>query len=158
MEKTNVMRLLEANKVEYTPYEYDAELTDGEQVAAAVGKEPETVFKTLVTIGSNKQYYVFVIPVNCTLNLKKAAKAVKVKSIEMIKQKELFPLTGYLHGGCSPLGMKKAFETVLDETACLFETITCSAGKKGTQVQLAPQDLLQMVKGKYDDLIESPQT
>ncbi len=158
MEKTNVMRLLEANKVEYTPYEYDAELTDGEQVAAAVGKEPETVFKTLVTIGSNKQYYVFVIPVNCTLNLKKAAKAVKVKSIEMIKQKELLPLTGYLHGGCSPLGMKKVFETVLDETACLFETITCSAGKKGTQVQLAPQDLLQMVKGKYDDLIESPQT
>lgn len=154
MEKTNVMRLLEANKIEYTSYEYDAELTDGEQVAAAVGKEPETVFKTLVTIGSNKQYYVFVIPVNCTLSLKKAAKAVDVKSIEMIKQKELLPLTGYLHGGCSPLGMKKLFETVLDETACLFETITCSAGKKGIQVQLAPQNLLQMVKGKYDDLVE----
>jgi len=154
MEKTNVMRLLEASKIEYTSYEYDAELTDGEQVAAAVGKDPDTVFKTLVTIGSNKQYYVFVIPVNCTLSLKKAAKAVDVKSIEMIKQKELLPLTGYLHGGCSPLGMKKVFETVLHDTACLCETITCSAGKKGTQVQLAPQNLLQMVKGKYGDLVE----
>ncbi|HZW49668.1 MAG TPA: Cys-tRNA(Pro) deacylase [Bacillota bacterium] len=154
MEKTNVMRLLEANKTEYTPYEYDAELTDGEQVAVAVGKDPDTVFKTLVTIGSNKQYYVFVIPVNCTLSLKKAAKAVDVKSIEMIKQKELLPLTGYLHGGCSPLGMKKAFETVLNDTACLFDTMTCSAGKKGVQVQLAPQNLLQMAKGKYDDVIE----
>lgn len=154
MEKTNVMRLLDANKIDYTPYEYNAELTDGEQVAAAVGKDPDTVFKTLVTIGSNKQYYVFVIPVNCTLSLKKAAKAVDVKSIEMIKQKELLPLTGYLHGGCSPLGMKKTFETVLHDTACLFETITCSAGKKGAQVQLAPQNLLQMVKGNYSDLTE----
>src|SRR5665647_2092632 len=125
MEKTNVMRLLEANKTEYTRYEYDAELTDGEQVAVAVGKDPDTVFKTLVTIGSNKQYYVFVIPVNCTLSLKKAAKAVDVKSIEMIKQKELLPLTGYLHGGCSPLGMKKAFETVLNDTAPSQTPFSC---------------------------------
>ncbi|MCE5195702.1 MAG: Cys-tRNA(Pro) deacylase [Negativicutes bacterium] len=154
MEKTNVMRLLEINEIDYTAYEYDAELTEGEQVAAAIGKDPDTVFKTLVTIGSDRQYYVFVIPVNCILSLKKAAKTVKVKSIEMIRQKELLPLTGYLHGGCSPLGMKKKFVTVVHDTAGLFETITCSAGRKGVQVQLTPQDLLQMSKGYYGDLVE----
>jgi Cys-tRNA(Pro)/Cys-tRNA(Cys) deacylase len=124
MEKTNVMRLLDAGKIEYIPHEYDVELTDGEKVASALGQDPDKVFKTLVTVGNNKQNYVFVVPVNCSLNLKKAAKSVDIKSIEMIKQKELLPLTGYVHGGCSPIGMKKAFTTVINETAIIFDKIT----------------------------------
>jgi Cys-tRNA(Pro)/Cys-tRNA(Cys) deacylase len=153
MEKTNVMRLLDANSISYVSHEYDSELTDGEQVAKALGQDPDRVFKTLVTIGNDKHNYVFIIPVNRSLDLKKAAKAVNVKNIEMIKQKELLPLTGYVHGGCSPIGMKKSFETVIDETAQLFDTITLSAGKKGCQIELSPDSLLEFIKGRYIDLV-----
>ncbi len=128
MEKTNAMRLLDAKKIGYTAREYSAELTDGEEVAAALKEEKERVFKTLVTAGSDKNYYVFVIPVSETLDLKKAARAAGVKSIAMLPAKRLFPLTGYVHGGCSPVGMKKQFRTFIEETAQLFDTIFCSGG------------------------------
>lgn len=154
MEKTNVMRILDASKIEYMPHEYDSEVTDGELVAAALGQDPDKVFKTLVTIGNNKQNYVFVVPVNCSLNLKKAAKSVGVKSVEMIKQKELLPLTGYVHGGCSPIGMKKAFQTVINDTATLFDTIVFSAGKRGCQVELSPQNLAELIGGNFEDIAE----
>lgn len=154
MEKTNVMRLLDVKKTEYKIHSYSPELTDGQAVAKAVGLDEERVFKTLVTTDGKKNYFVFVLPVSCTLNLKKAAKAAGVKSIEMIKQKELLPLTGYIHGGCSPVGMKKAFPTFIDETAQLFDEIACSAGKVGFQVELSPEALLQIVNGVYADLTE----
>lgn len=154
MEKTNVMRLLDVKKIKYTAYEYSPELTDGQKVAATLGEDEDRVFKTLVTTDNKKNYFVFIIPVNCTLHLKKAAQAVGAKSIEMIKQKELLPLTGYIHGGCSPLGMKKAFPTVLNDTAELFDSIIFSAGKVGFQVELSPAALLELTKGKYADLVE----
>ena len=154
MEKTNVMRLLDAGKIEYIAHEYDAELTDGEKVASALGQDPDKVFKTLVTVGNDKHNYVFVVPVNCSLNLKKAARTVGIKSIEMIKLKELLPLTGYVHGGCSPIGMKKAFTTVINETAVLFDTITFSAGKKGYQVELSPQSLIDFINSRFDDIVD----
>ncbi len=142
MEKTNVMRLMDARGVLYEAHEYSADITDGEEVARAVGKEADAVFKTLVTVGASKKSYVFVIPVSCTLDLKKAAKAAGEKSIAMILQKELLPLTGYVHGGCSPVGMKKAFPTFIDETCELFDTVCVSAGKRGAQLELAPQALI----------------
>ena len=130
MEKTNVSRLLDINGIEYAMHEYNEEITDGVEVAKLVGKPPETVFKTLVTVVGVKDYRVFVIPVCTTLDLKKAAKGAGVKSVEMLKQKELLPLTGYVHGGCSPIGMKKPFKTFIDETAILCDTICVSAGKR----------------------------
>lgn len=152
MEKTNVMRILSQKKINYTPYEYDPDETIGENVAALVGKPSESTFKTLVTVANTKNHYVFVVPVNCSLDLKKAAKAVGVKSIEMIKQKELLPLTGYVHGGCSPIGMKKLFPTVLHETAVNFEKITFSGGKRGYQVELSPYDLIKLINAKTADI------
>lgn len=154
MEKTNVMRLLDANGIAYTPHAYDPALTDGKSVAKALGEEEDAVFKTLVTTDGKKNYFVFVIPVNCNLHLKKAAKAVGAKSIEMIKQKELLPLTGYIHGGCSPIGMKKQFLTVLNDTAQLFDKICFSAGKVGLQVETAPDDLVQFIGATYQDVVE----
>lgn len=154
MEKTNVMRILDVSKIDFIPHEYDAELTDGELVASALGQDPDMVFKTLVTVGNNKQNYVFVVPVNCSLNLKKAAKSVGVKSVEMIKQKELLPLTGYIHGGCSPIGMKKEFPTVINDTATLFDTITFSAGKRGYQVELSPQKLAELINASFEDITD----
>ncbi|MCR5422995.1 MAG: Cys-tRNA(Pro) deacylase [Bacilli bacterium] len=141
MEKTNVMRLLDAKKIEYKAYEYDKNETDGMNVAKLVGKDENQVFKTLVTRSNNNKYYVFCIPVNKSLDLKKAASSVKVKSIEMIKQKELLPLTGYIHGGCSPIGMKKTFETTIDASCMNFDTICVSAGKVGYQVEIKVEDL-----------------
>lgn len=154
-EKTNVMRLLEQKKIPYTSrtYEQDASAS-GEEIAEILGEDPDCVFKTLVTQGKSKQYYVFVIPVNAELNLKKAAKAVSEKSVAMIKQKELLPLTGYIHGGCSPIGMKKAFPTVLHETAADFETIFFSAGKVGFQVEVAPSDLKKVVNYRLADVVD----
>ena len=130
-EKTNVMRLLDGKKIQYTIHDYtESGAIAGEDVASVLGEAPEQVFKTLVTIGSKtKQNYVFLVPVTGELDLKKAAKAVGEKSIEMIKSKELLPLTGYVHGGCSPIGMKKVFTTVIDSTAQNFEKIFFSAGK-----------------------------
>ena len=152
MEKTNVMRLLDAKSIPYEAREYDPEITSGPLVAAALGEDPDTVFKTLVTEGPKKEHFVFVIPVNAELDLKKAAKAARVKSIAMIPQKELLPLTGYIHGGCSPFGMKKPFPTFLDETAELFPNIFVSAGRRGYQVGISPSDIISQIVASFADL------
>ena len=152
MEKTNVMRILTQNKIEYKAYEYNPDETVGENVAALIGRPSESTFKTLVTVANTKNYYVFVVPVNCSLDLKKAAKVVKVKSIEMIKQKDLLGLTGYIHGGCSPIGMKKKFHTVIHESAVSFEKIAFSAGKRGCQVELAPTNLINLINAEVADI------
>ena len=157
-EKTNVMRILDQKKIPYTPHAYpvgDA-APDGVTVARLLGQDPAAVFKTLVAKGASGGYYVFDIPVEATLDLKKAAKAVGEKSIAMLPAKELLPLTGYVHGGCSPVGMKKAFPTVFDETAELFDTICVSAGRVGHQVELAPAELIALVGGTTADLISDP--
>ena len=152
MEKTNVMRLLDAKSIPYEAREYDPEITSGPLVAAALGEDPDTVFKTLVTEGPKKEHFVFVIPVNAELDLKKAAKAARVKSIAMIPQKELLPLTGYIHGGCSPFGMKKPFPTFLDETAELFPSIFVSAGRRGYQVGISTSDIISQIGASFADL------
>ena len=155
-EKTNVMRVLEQHKVPYTPHSYDPDRgLDGVSVAQMLGREPERVFKTLVARGASGAYFVFDIPVAETLDLKKAAKAVGEKAIAMLPQKELLPLTGYIHGGCSPVGMKKQFPTVFDETAELFDTICVSAGKIGFQVEVSPADLIGLVGGTAADITVS---
>ena len=152
-EKTNVCRLLDAKKVPYTEHTYPPEeALSGVEVAEYLHQDPDRVFKTLVTEGASGAYYVFVIPVSGELNLKKAAAAVHEKSIRMIPQKELFPLTGYVHGGCSPIGMKKAFPTVFDFTAELFDTVCFSAGKIGFQVECSFQDLLSRFPFSSEDL------
>ena len=150
-EKTNVMRLLEQKKVPYTPHHYAHPdgAVDGVSVAALIGRDPASVCKTLVTQGASKKYYVFVIPVGKELDLKAAARAAGEKSIEMIKQAQLLPLTGYVHGGCSPVGMKKQFSTVLDESVENLDTIVVSAGKIGAQVELAPEALRALVRGSF---------
>ena len=153
MEKTNVMRILAQNKIEFNAYEYNPDETVGENVAALVEKPTESTFKTLVTVANTKVNYVFVVPVDCSLDLKKAAKTVKVKSIEMIKQKDLLGLTGYIHGGCSPIGMKKKLHTVIHETANNYEKIVFSAGKRGYQVEVAPTDLIKLVNAETADII-----
>lgn len=153
-DKTNVMRLLEQKKIAYKPYCYkELELTNGAEIAKALGEDPRLVFKTLVTVSKSRQNYVFVIPVEEELDLKAAAKAVGEKSIAMIPQKELLPLTGYVHGGCSPIGMKKTFPTVVHETAQEYETILFSGGKVGYQVEVALSDLEKMVRLQYADII-----
>ena len=152
-EKTNVMRTLEQKKIAYTAHEYPADgPVDGVSVAGYLGQDPEQVFKTLVTKGAGGGYYVFDIPVAENLDLKKAAKAVGEKSIAMLPQKELLPLTGYVHGGCSPVGMKKQFPTVFHETAELFDTICVSAGKIGAQVEVAPADLIALLGAQTADI------
>lgn len=150
-EKTNVMRVLDQKKVPYTPHHYAHPdgAVDGASVAALIDRDPAAVCKTLVTQGASKKYYVFVIPVLKELDLKAAAKAVGEKSIEMIKQAQLLPLTGYVHGGCSPVGMKKQFPTVLDQSVEGMDTITVSAGKIGSQVELAPAALAGLVRGSF---------
>ena len=146
MEKTNVMRLLDGQKIAYEAHEYVAEnVPSGIEVAKMLGQDPTHVFKTLVTVAASRKNYVFVIPVGEELSLKKAASAVREKSIEMVKSKELLPLTGYIHGGCSPIGMKKFFPTVVDETVLLCETMVFSAGKVGYQVELTPDALAKMI-------------
>ncbi len=153
MEKTNALRILDAHNIKYEVFEYDDMETDGLKVAALVGQSPDKVFKTLVTIGADKSHYVFMIPVNCSLNLKKAAKAVEVKSIYMITLKELFPLTGYVHGGCSPIGMKKKFVTAVNDTALLFDKICFSAGRKGMQIEVRLNDLKSVLEYEYHDIV-----
>ena len=153
-EKTNVMRTLGQKKIAYTPHEYPADgPVDGVSVAAYLNQDPEQVFKTLVTKGAGGGYYVFDIPVAENLDLKKAAKAVGEKSIAMLPQKELLPLTGYVHGGCSPVGMKKQFPTVFHATAADLPTIMVSAGRIGRQVQCDPKDLLALLGAKTADII-----
>lgn len=152
-EKTNVMRVLDQRNIPYTPHAYDPEAgLDGAGVARQLGQDPERVFKTLVARGASGGLYVFDIPVEANLDLKKAARAVGEKSIAMIHQKELLPLTGYIHGGCSPVGMKKQYPTVFDETAELFDTICVSAGKIGFQVELSPTALMELAGASAADL------
>ena len=152
-EKTNVMRVLEQHNIPYTAHFYPADgPIDGVSVAAFLGQDPEQVFKTLVTKAASGNYYVFDIPVAENLDLKKAAKAVGEKSIAMIPQKDLLPLTGYIHGGCSPVGMKKQFPTVFHETLVLFDTICVSAGKVGAQVELSPGDLIGLLGAAAADI------
>ena len=152
-EKTNVMRVLDQKKIPYTAHTYDPESgIDGVSVARSLGQDPASVFKTLVARGASGGYYVFDIPVAATLDLKKAAHAVGEKSVAMLPQKELLPLTGYVHGGCSPVGMKKQFPTVFHETAELFDTICVSAGKIGAQVEVNPADLVALLGAKMADV------
>ena len=152
--KTNVMRLLEQAGITYTPHTYDPEgPIDGVSVASILGQNPECVFKTLVTRGASGGYYVFDIPVAENLDLKKAAKAVGEKAIVMLPQKELLPLTGYVHGGCSPVGMKKQFPTVIHQSAAPFDTIFFSGGRIGLQIQASPTTLEQLIPLTYADLI-----
>ena len=147
------MRILDQKNIPYTPHAYDPEAgLDGVSVARQLGQDPETVFKTLVARGGSGGLYVFDIPVGDSLDLKKAAKAVGEKSIAMIAQKELLPLTGYVHGGCSPVGMRKQYPTVFDETAELFDTICVSAGKIGFQVELSPAALMELAGASTADL------
>ena len=153
-EKTNVMRTLEQKKLPYTAHTYDpAGPIDGVSVAQTLGQLPERVFKTLVTKGASGAYYVFDIPVAENLDLKKAAKAVGEKSVAMLPQKELLPLTGYVHGGCSPVGMKKQFPAVFHETVLLYDTVCVSAGKIGFQVECRPGDLIALLRAKTADII-----
>ncbi len=155
-EKTNVMRVLEQKKVPYQghTYPHDGETApDGVSVAQSLGQDPACVFKTLVTRGVSGGYYVFDIPVAATLDLKKAAKAVGEKSVTMLPSKELLPLTGYVHGGCSPVGMKKQFPTVFHDSCLEQETIYVSAGKIGFQVEVAPQALMDLVRATAADVI-----
>ena len=153
-EKTNVMRTLDQKKIPYTAHSYDPDgPIDGVSVAQILGQPAEQVFKTLVTKAASGAYYVFDIPVAENLDLKKAAKAVGEKSIAMLPQKELLPLTGYVHGGCSPVGMKKQFPTVFHETVNDLELVAVSAGKIGHQVQVKPADLLNLLRAKTADVI-----
>lgn len=152
--KTNVIRVLDVKKISYKSHTYEPDSTmSGEEIAKLLGEDPDKVFKTLVTQGKSKAYYVFVVPVKEELNLKKAAKAANEKSISMIKQKELLPLTGYVHGGCSPIGMKKHFPTFIHNTATTFDNIFVSAGKVGFQIELSPKDLISVAECETADII-----
>lgn len=155
MHKTNAMRILESNKIPYKYFEYEVDENDlsGITVARKINANPEEVFKTLVAIGDKSGYCVFCIPVEYELNLKKAAFASSNKSVELIKQKDLTTLTGYVRGGCSPLGMKKHFPTFIDETAQIFNEIIVSAGIRGMQIKLSPIDLSNLLNAQFADLI-----
>lgn len=156
MEKTNVMRILDKNKIRYKEHTYfNTDAISGTDVAKVLGENPDHVFKTLVTVGKSNQHYVFMIPVEKELDLKKAAKVVKEKSVEMVKSKDLLALTGYIHGGCSPIGMKKLFATVIHNTAELCETIIFSGGKIGYQVEMKLEDLKKIMPIKVEDIVES---
>lgn len=148
LKKTNVMRLLEREKVDYKEHHYlGDDVNDSEDVAAKMQVDPNQMYKTLVTEGKDSNHYVFMVPVNEELDLKKAAKAVGVKSVSMIKQDKLEPLTGYIHGGCSPIGMKREFQTTIHETASYFDSIVYSAGKRGRSVETSLEGLQAMVDG-----------
>ncbi len=145
--KTNVMRMLDKSKVNYKHYTYtETDAISGIEVATVLKQNPKQVFKTLVTVAKSGQHYVFLIPVENELDLKKAAHAVGEKSVEMLKSKELLPLTGYIHGGCSPIGMKKFFKTTIDKTAQNFDTIIFSAGKIGYQVEMSLDELHKIIR------------
>lgn len=152
-DKTNAMRILDQKKVPYTSHTY-SDVVAGPDVAAALGEDPDRVFKTLVTVGRSGEHYVFDVPVNRELNLKKAAAAVGEKKIEMIKSKELLPLTGYIHGGCSPIGMKKFFRTTFHESARVCPTIFISGGRIGLQVELSPEALETVISLDYYNLCD----
>ena len=153
--KTNAVRILESKNISHSTIEYESneEEIDAISVAIKIGLEPETVFKTLVARNDHNEIIVFVIPGNFELNVKKAASASNSKKIELIKVKELLPLTGYIRGGCSPIGMKKLFPTLIDETAQLYDKIYCSAGIRGMQVKLSPFDLALIINAEFVELI-----
>ncbi len=154
VEKTNVMRVLDSKKIKYESFSYEANpALTGVDIANILGEDPDHVFKTLVTRGKTGANYVFVVPVKEELDLKKAAKAAGEKSIEMIKQKELLPLTGYVHGGCSPIGMKKQFKTFIHETASTYDKVFVSAGKVGFQIEIAPADLIAVARIEVAELV-----
>ena len=154
MTKTNAMRLLDQKKIEYEVKEIeDAQGLSGSQMALKAGENPEEVYKTLVTVGAKGAHYVFVVPVEKELDLKKAAKTVGEKSISMIHQKELLPLTGYIHGGCSPVGMKKFFRTVFDKSVLSHERIYFSGGKVGVQVRIRTVDISKAIKCEFEDIV-----
>ncbi len=158
-DRTNVMRVLEQKRIPFTPHTYEHQegvAVDGVTVAHQLGQDPECVFKTLVARGASRTIYVFAIPVADSLDLKKAARAVGEKSIEMVHVKEILGLTGYIRGGCSPIGMKKQYTTVFHETAEILDTILVSAGKIGFQVELAPADLLELTGATTADLTADP--
>lgn len=153
-DKTNVMRLLDQKKISYNEYTYECDSAlSGVEVAQSLGQNPDRVFKTLVTVGKSRKNYVFVIPVAEELDLKKAAQAVGEKAIEMLKMKELLPLTGYVHGGCSPIGMKKFFQTTIHEGAKNYDTIIFSGGKIGYQVEISLEDLSEVISFSLSDVI-----
>lgn len=153
--KTNAMRILESEEIEYQEHSYEADKdhVDGVSAAQSIGKDPATVFKTLVTQGSSKEFFVFVIPVAETLDMKKAAKACKEKKVEMIHVKDINKITGYIRGGCSPIGMKKLYSTYIDLSGEKLDSITVSAGKIGFQIELKPEDLKKVAKAEVADLI-----
>ena len=149
MEKTNVMRILDSKKITYKEYYYgDTEAISGVEVATVLNEDPNIVFKTLVTTSKSKNNYVFMIPVEKELDLKKCASSVNEKYVEMIPQKDLLPLTGYIHGGCSPIGMKKQFKTIIDESCKNYESIIFSGGKVGYQVEVKLEDLSKVLNYK----------
>ena len=153
-EKTNVMRVLEQKKITYRGHTYEPDATKtGQEIALLLGQDPSHVFKTLITVGKPARYYVFVIPVESELDLKKAAAAAGEKSVSMIHQKELLPLTGYIHGGCSPIGMRKHFPTFIHQSAADLSAMCVSAGRVGFQIELAPADLLRASDAKLADLV-----
>ena len=153
-EKTNVCRVLDSKKISYKVHTYEPDSTlTGEQIAGILNENVSSVFKTLVTQGKSGTYYVFVVPVAQELDLKKAAKAAGEKSIDMIKQKELLPLTGYIHGGCSPIGMKKQFKTFIHESASDLDKIYVSAGRVGAQIEVSPSDLISVTRSTLADII-----
>lgn len=152
-EKTNVMRILEQKKISYTSHCYvDTGVISGVDVAIVLNQDPSQVFKTLVTNGSSDNNYVFLVPVLKELDLKKAAKSVGEKNISMLKSKDLLPLTGYIHGGCSPIGMKKQFRTVMDASAKNFDTIIFSGGKIGYQVETSLEELRRVLRFELKDI------
>ncbi len=155
-EKTNVMRILDAAGVKYTPHSYaNTDAVSGTEVAGVMGEGTDRVFKTLVTEAKSGEHYVFVIPVECELDLKKAAQSVGEKAVAMLKAKELLTLTGYVHGGCSPIGMKKFFKTTFDETAILYDTIYFSAGKIGYQIEMNVEDLKSVIEFELADITKA---
>ncbi|MCI6508165.1 MAG: Cys-tRNA(Pro) deacylase [Bacilli bacterium] len=156
IEKTNAIRIIEQKKLNYQFHDYvGTNAISGEDVAKVLNQDPNHVFKTLVTIGKSNNHYVFLVPVNMELDLKKAAIAVNEKNIEMIKSKDLLPLTGYIHGGCSPIGMKKQFTTIIDESAILYDTIMFSGGKIGYQVEMSIDELSKVVEFKLADITKN---
>ena len=147
IEKTNVMRILDQKNIKYISHCYiNTNAISGIEVATVLKQNPDQLFKTLVTVGTTNTNYVFLVPVDKELDLKKAANVVHEKSIEMVKSKDLLKLTGYIHGGCSPIGMKKQFKTVIDITAQNFDTIIFSAGKIGYQVELSLEELKEIIE------------
>lgn len=152
VEKTNCLRLLDNSNIKYIVHTYDESITDGVEVSKLISKTSDEVFKTLVTVNNKGIHYVFMIPVNAILDLKKAAIVTESKSIEMIKQKDLLPLTGYIHGGCSPIGMKKEFMTFIDESCILFDTICFSGGRRGLNIEMDPNSLISFMNIKVESL------